>query len=1147
MPSSFEPDARSDDLAEPSARVSCPSCGAAAARDGARYCEECGAAIPARCPSCGGAVPAGKRFCGACGAPLRVAGRAEDAPGNRQASVIVVGGDVADDAPILHALGSVAEELEGVVVRVPGGAACVFGSPRSLEDHLQRALLAALRLRDGEHWDPRYGGVGVASGRLSADQETWVVNGVALGPIEAAQSLAAAAGAGEVLVDPSLLPLIPDEVSVEPVASGAEAAGVSGDGPRPHRVVGLRSVSPTGRRRRGRPLSRFVGRDRQLRLFDEALVLAESGAGQVIGVVGEPGMGKSRLVEEAHNASAGRARWIEGRCSPYGGSRPYLPVLDLVRRLCGLTTHGRVETERAVGGAFQRLQVPAGEASYVLNLLGALDPAAEKSLIAPLSPEAVRARTFEALRHLFLAASRSELLVVAVEDVHWADDTSERFLASLASGIAAAPVLLLSTYRPGCRPSWLELSHATQIALPRLGPADSLEVVRSVLGDDEVPEALGRTILARGEGNPFFIEELSLATPDGVAEGEVPRTVEDVLMARIDRLEDDPRAVLQTAAILGRRFPLRLLAAVWTGAPAVQPSLEDLVREEFLVEAVVEGEGGFEFRHALTQDVAYQSVAAPARRALHETAGLCLEELYAGRTEEVDDLLAHHWSRTDDAARAVAYLQRAADRSFRGYAHSEASALLREALRHAERLPAPQRERRVVELSLRLVASIYFLGRMNESEEVLATLAPRIIALPDPGLACSYHFWAAHTASHLGKPEDAERAARTSIDLAEHLGDEAALGRALYIRARQGWWTGRFEEGVREGERAIPLLERAGETWWLGHCHFFIAHSLYSMGRFDSALEAAARGGTIGDAVADPRLRSWAAWAQGLYEAARGNTERGIADCERGIELSPDEPNTAWALGALGFARREHGDLRAGIADLDRAIEIAESTQHPGILSRFLGWLGEARRQDGDLAGASEAARRSGEIGRGIGCRWVVALSLRTRGRIAFDEGDLPAARGLLGEARAALEAIGCTFDLALCHADLARLATAQGRDAGPAMTTALGLLEGIPAPVWRERLARLAGELGLSEHDPSGIRRLTSREREVLALVAEGLTNRQIAERLVISEGTAIRHVSNIFGKLGVNNRSAATRAALENGLHRAGPGEDEQRAARM
>ena len=283
----------------------------------------------------------------------------------------------------------------------------------------------------------------------------------------------------------------------------------------------------------------------------------------------------------------------------------------------------------------------------------------------------------------------------------------------------------------------------------------------------------------------------------------MPGRVEDVLMARIDRLDDHPRSVLQTAAVLGRRFPLRLLAAVWPGAGAVQGSLEDLVRG-VPRRGGRRGRGGFEFKHALTQDVAYQSVGAPTRRALHEAAGLCLEELYAGRTEEVDGLLAHHWSRTDDAARAVAYLQRAAARSFRGYAHSEASAMLREALRHAERLPADERERRVVELSLRLVASIYFLGRMDESEEVLTDLAPRVVAMSDTDLACSYHFWAAHTASHLGKPDDAERSARTSIDLAEHLGDGAALGRALYIRARQGWWTGEVRRGSARGCAGDP-------------------------------------------------------------------------------------------------------------------------------------------------------------------------------------------------------------------------------------------------------------------------------------------------------------------------------------------------------
>ena len=888
----------------------------------------------------------------------------------------------------LDRLVEVAQQLEGVTAEVgEDPVACVFGAPRSLEDHLRRALLAALRVRGGPDVGTTTAGIGVASGRLPAEPERWPEVSEDKGPLAGAMALAESAAPGEILIDASLLSRVPDGIEVE-------SAGTVDDGKvRPLRIVGPGAGPPVWKRRTG-ALSRFVGRERQMRLIDEALSLAASGVGQAVGIVGEPGMGKSRLMEEARRA-AGGMRWIEGRCSPYGRSHPYVPVLDLMAQLCGVPTSRRAEAP--VAETFRRFHAPAAEAPYVLNLLGGLDETAEKELIAPLSPEAVRVRTFEALRHLLLAVSREEPLVIAVEDLHWADDTSERFLASLASGIAASRVLLLTTYRPGYRPGWLDLSHAAQVALPPLGPADSLEVVRSVLGSEEVSEAFGRAILARGEGNPFFLEELSLASPGGVGEGIVPGQVEDVLMARIDRLGAGPRSVLQTAAILGRRFTSRLLAAVLPGTGVPHASMEELVREEFLVEAVVEGEGGYEFKHALTQDVAYHSVSHEVRRASHRSVGLCLEELYAGRTDDVGGLLAHHWSRTDDAPRAVAYLQRAAERSFARYAHAEASALLRDALRHAQRLPVVERERRSVELSLRLVGSLYFLGRMDESEERLSALAPTVAQVQDPALASSFHFWAAHTASHLGKPDDAEHDARRAIALAEGLGDEAALGRALYIRTRQGWWTGRFEEGVREGSRAIPLLERTGETWWLGHCHFFVAHSLYQMGRFDDAVEAASRGGAIGDAVADPRLRSWAAWARGLYEAARGETELGIAECERGLELSPDEPNTAWALGARGFARREHGDIDGALVDLERSIQIAEHTGHPGILARFLGWLGETRRRAGDLKGAADTARRSGDLGAAIGCRWVVALSLRTRGRIAFDAGDLPAARRLLG------------------------------------------------------------------------------------------------------------------------------------------------------
>jgi ATP/maltotriose-dependent transcriptional regulator MalT len=287
----------------------------------------------------------------------------------------------------------------------------------------------------------------------------------------------------------------------------------------------------------------------------------------------------------------------------------------------------------------------------------------------------------------------------------------------------------------------------------------------------------------------------------------------------------------------------------------------------------------------------------------------------------------------------------------------------------------------------------------------------------------------------------------------------------------------------------------------------------------------------IGDAVADPRLRSWAAWARGLYEAARGNTEIGIEECTRGRELSPDEPNTAWALGALGFARREHGDVPGAVADLRRAIEIARGTHHPGILGRFQGWLADAYVRTGELEEARSTALDAQRAAEETGCRWVVALTQRTLGRAALAGGDLGAARSALCDARARLEAIDCRFDLALTHLDLAQLARRQGRDPGPSLAAARALLDELPAPLYRERARRLAAELGLEDPAP-GARRLTGREREVIRLVASGMKNREIAQRLVISEGTVVRHVANIFAKLGVNNRTAAARAAAEHGL---------------
>jgi DNA-binding CsgD family transcriptional regulator/tetratricopeptide (TPR) repeat protein len=1108
-----------DTSGEPS--IHCPACASELGPE-VRFCEDCGASIDPICSSCGALLVAGKRFCGACGTPAEPPARAAMAPADadtRLATAVAfrVHGEPGVDAGALWDGTRRHVDFYGGRTRLLGDSAmvAVFGATTALEDHATHAMTVALEAAK----QPGLG-VGLASGHVPVNETLWSPDTV--GPIAAALAIAGAAGSREALAAASVTALVRADwrcgEELEEIAVGPEHQPV-------RRVLSVTSASVA------RIRTPFVGRSRQLDLLGDALALAGTGSGQVVGIMGEPGIGKSRLLDEfVRSIDAAEVRVLHGRCVPYGENRPYLPILDVVRGFFGLSGEDAPETSLAkVAGGLRGLGVQPEAAALIRHLLGLPHQGGDGDPIAALAPEAVRARTFAALQSLLTAAALDEPLLISVEDAHWIDDTSQRFLELLARGIGAARILLVTTYRPGGRTPWMELSHGTQIALARLGPADSLRVLGSVLPEEDIGEDLARALIARAEGNPFFLEELSLAAAGADEEMRVPDSVQGVLTARIDRLPEVARRLLQTAAVLGRSFPLDLLTEVWAGPGSPHEQLDRLVRDEFLLPARVDGAPGYEFKHVLTQLVAYGTLPERRRSALHEAAGLCLETRYAGRIDEAYALLADHWSRTDDDERAVGYLLRAAEGSARRYAHSEASAALAEAIRHAERLPEPERDRSVVELTVRLLGSLYFLGRMRESRTRLDAIAARVNRLADPNLVGQYHFWVAHTASHLGQPARAELAARRAVSEGERAGDRAAVGRALYIHCRQGWWTGRFREGLDHGEAAIPALEESGEYWWLGHCHFFIAHCLYSLGEFERALQAARRGGAIGDAVADPRLRSWAAWAEGLYEAARGNTGAGIASCARGVELSPDAPNTAWALGALGFARREHGDLEPAIRDLSDAIELAASTDHPGILGRFHGWLAGARLRTGDLDGARRSALESRTIGEACGCRWVMALAQRTLGQIALEDGDLRAARRGLADARGLLESLGARFDLALCEMSLARLAHREGRDPRPALEAAHRLLAEVQAPLHADRLRALGDEMGCPQHDPSGFARLTPREREVLGLLAGGLTNRGIAERLVISEATAIRHVANIYAKIGVSNRASAARAAVE------------------
>ena len=327
-----------------------------------------------------------------------------------------------------------------------------------------------------------------------------------------------------------------------------------------------------------RTLSQFVGRERELAALAELFEQVESGQGQVVGIVAEAGGGKSRLLYEFRQRLAGkRVTYLQGRCLSYGQAMPYHPILDLLRTNCGITeadSPAAIAEKVRVALHEVGLDVEAA-APYLLQLFG-VQEGTER--LAGFTPEAIKTRTFETLRQMSLHGSQRRSLVLEIEDLHWCDNTSEDYLAWLVESVAGAAILLLVTYRPGYRPPWLDKSYATQMALRHLAPQESVTVVRSTRQDQELPAHLEQMIIAKAEGNPFFLEELTRAVLDHADVGTdvtVPETIQGVLMARIDRLPEAPKRLLQTAAVLGREFSPPLLEAIWDGPRPLEPLLLD--------------------------------------------------------------------------------------------------------------------------------------------------------------------------------------------------------------------------------------------------------------------------------------------------------------------------------------------------------------------------------------------------------------------------------------------------------------------------------------------------------------------------------------------------------------------------------------------
>ena len=741
--------------------------------------------------------------------------------------------------PALQAMMDAVHRYEGTVNRVQGdGIMALFGAPLAHEDHAVRACYAALAMqetiqRNAGEMRRRYGvelqiRVGLNSGEVVVRA---IGNDLTM-DYDAIGQTAHLAGRMEQLAIPGTVRLMSDTLRL--VEGFVEVRSL---GPVP--VKGLKSpvevfelTGATSTRTRfqaavARGLTRFVGRDTELEALNRARSRADEGQGQIVVVVGEPGVGKSRLFYEFINSHRTEG-WLtlESGSVSYGKATAYLPVIDLFKFYFGIETHDDVRRirEKVTG---KLLTLDESLKPTLVPLLALLDVPVEDVTWGALDPPQRRRRTLEATRSLLLRESRVQPLILVFEDLHWIDSETQSFLDSLVESLPTARLLLLVNYRPEYRQTWGGKTYYTQCRIDTLPPESAEELLTTLLGDDASLGPLKRMLIARTEGNPFFLEESIRALVEvgaltgatgayrvikGVEPVQVPATVQGVLAARIDRLEVEDKQLLQTSAVIGKDLPYALLQAI-ADLPdeALRRGLANLQASEFLYETRLFPDLEYTFKHALTHDVAYGSLLQERRKALHQRIAEAIESIYAVRLAEQSERLAHHYTEAGLAEQAIGYWQQAGQRAIERSANTEAVSHLTKGLALLETLPDTfQRDQQ--ERTLQITLGVPLLATKGPgSPEVeraysrARELCRQVENAPELFPAI-WGLWRCHVA-------------RAKIRAARELGDEIlSLAQrqqdpALLLQAHHAQWAthfdlGEFGSALEHIEQGIALYNR---------------------------------------------------------------------------------------------------------------------------------------------------------------------------------------------------------------------------------------------------------------------------------------------------------------------------------------------------
>jgi class 3 adenylate cyclase/predicted ATPase len=953
---------------------------------------------------------------------VSASGTAEDVPEGERKLVTVLFADIKGSTeleenldpeearglvdPALQLMIHAVQRYDGYVVQSTGdGVFALFGAPVAHEDHPQRALYAALRMQQElRRYSTRLReqGTGPLELRIGANTGEVVMRSIRTGgaraeytPIGLTTNLAsrmeALAPTGSIAVTEATQRLCEGYFTFRALGP-ARIKGLS-EPVNVHEVTGIGALRTRLQRAAGRGLTKFVGREQEMAEMRRALEQVKNSHGQIVAAMGEAGLGKSRLFYEFKATSQNGCLVLETFSVSHGKASAYLPVIEFLNNYFEIEAEGDARKRREkVGGKVLMLDRRLEDTlPYMFALLGVEETT---GALPQVDAHVRQRRTLEAIKRILLRESLNQPLLIVFEDLHWVDAETQALLDLLADAIANARVLLLVNYRPEYSHGWGSKGHYAQLRLDPLGQASADELLDALVGDDTDLRPLKSLIIEKTQGNPFFLEEtvevlfdegalvrngrVKLTRP--LNELRIPPTVQMILASRIDRLPPNEKELLQTLAVIGKEFPLRLVKQVTVKSDDdLERMLSNLQLSEFIYEQPALTDVEYTFKHALTLEVAYNSVLTERRRALHEQIGAAIESIYAERLDDHLAELAHQYRRAANPAKAVEYLRRGGEQAAAKGADSGAIAQLGAALELVAKLP-DDRTNRLQEMRLRILIgpSLMAVKGLGSSETAVNyTRALELCHLAGDSSA-AFEALSGLWTFHLVRAElrEADALVQQLLASAHESKDDSHLAFANFAAGNIAFWCGRLETAAERLAQSIAACKPGQRSYQVFvddpavYSRAYAAWTQHCQGRPDQAVATVRDCMRVAHMQSHPRTLAMAIQFAGHLHLLRREPDAVIEHCRTLTSLAREHGFPFYrALAEIlaGCAGIQHGEGAEAVEGIRRGIDAWQSLGSGLALPWFLGELAEGLRSigrcDEALDVVSDALRQTEKSG----------------------------------------------------------------------------------------------------------------------------------------------------------------------------------------